>query len=470
MRKVWIVAKREYKAAVLTKAFLISVALMPLLMGGSLLAESLLKGVGAAKERVYAVVDRSPGGRYAQLLLAAVEQRNARDIVDPETGEQVEPRWRLEIIPPSADTPEAILQQRFEISERIRRGELRGLLEIGAQVARPYVPTDPKAAQRFAKAASSRGIFAGGLSELFTDETGVIRFQSDNALSLEFPNWAHREIFRAIFLDRTTSAAVPADKVLAASAPVPLIQRELARRLTSGEIIDGPEISFLIKFLVPLGIIMLMFMMVMVGAPPLMTGVIEEKMQRIAEVLLGSLPPFQLMLGKLLGSCGVALTLAAVYLTGTYLAAQHYGFASLLTPEVMAWFVVYTLLAVFLFGAMFIAIGAACTETKEAQTLMGPVMVIICLPLFVMTTIIQEPDSSFAVAASLFPLSAPFLMTARLAMLPNLPWWQPVVGIVGVVLTTLLVVYAAGRIFRVGILMQGKGANFLEMGRWIFRG
>ena len=128
MRKIWVVAKREYKAAVLTKAFLISVALMPLLMGGSILAETLLKGVGTAKERVFAVIDRSPGGKYAQLLQAAVDQRNARDIIDPETGKQTDPRWKLEIIAPSDPTPEAMLQQRFEISERIRRGEIRGLL------------------------------------------------------------------------------------------------------------------------------------------------------------------------------------------------------------------------------------------------------------------------------------------------------------------------------------------------------
>jgi ABC-2 type transport system permease protein len=470
MRKIWVVAKREYKAAVLTKAFLISVALMPLLMGGSILAETLLKGVGAAKERVFAIIDRSPGGKYAPLLQAAVELRNARDIIDPDTGEQTEPRWRLEILTPSEPTPEAMLQQRFEVSERIRRGEIRGLLEIGANVAKPNVPADPKAAQKAAKAVASKGPLSIGLGQLYTDDAGLIRFQSDNALSLEFPTFAQREIFRAVFLERTTAAQVSAEKVLAAAAPVPLIQRELATRSATGQIVDGAEISFLVKFMVPLGIVMLMFMMVMVGAPPLMSGVIEEKMQRIAEVLLGSLPPFQLMLGKLLGSCGVALTLAAVYLTGTWYAAQHYGFASLLTPEVMAWFLAYTLLAVLMFGALFIAIGAACTDTREAQTLMGPVMVLVCLPLFVMTNIIQEPDSSFAVGASLFPPATPFLMTARLAMLPNLPWWQPVAGIVGVLLTTLLVVYAAGRIFRVGILLQGKGANFVEMARWVFRG
>ncbi|HMP03840.1 MAG TPA: ABC transporter permease [Gemmatales bacterium] len=470
MRKIWIVAKREYKAAVLTKAFIISVALMPLLMGGSILAETLLKGVGAAKERVYVVIDRSPEGKYAKQLEAAVVKRNERDIIDPETQKATDPIWKLEILPPSPPTPEAILEQRFEVSERIRKGEVRGLLEIGADVATPNVPSDPKVAQKAAKAVTARGLMAANLSALFPNDAGVVRFQSDNALSMEFPNWARAEIGRSVFLERTTASQVPPEKVLAAAVPVPLIQRELARRDASGALVDGDEISIFVKFMVPFGIVMLMFMMVMVGAPPLMSGVIEEKMQRIAEVLLGSLPPFGLMLGKLIGSCGVALTLSAVYLTGTWLAAQHYGFANLLTPQVMTWFVAYTLLAVFMFGSVFIAIGAACTDTKEAQTLMGPVMVIVCLPLFVMTNIIQEPDSAFAVGASLFPLATPMLMTARMAILPNLPWWQPVAGIVGVLLTTLLFVYAASRIFRVGILLQGKGANFIEMGRWIFRG
>ena len=82
---------------------------------------------------------------------------------------------------------------------------------------------------------------------------------------------------------------------------------------------------------------MLMFMMVLVGATPLMQGVVEEKMQRIAEVLLGSIRPFGLMLGKLIGTVGVSLTLAGVYLGAGYWAAQYYGFADYLPVEVLVW-------------------------------------------------------------------------------------------------------------------------------------
>jgi ABC-2 type transport system permease protein len=71
---------------------------------------------------------------------------------------------------------------------------------------------------------------------------------------------------------------------------------------------------------------------------------------------------------------------------------------------------------------------------------------------------------------SFFPFATPMLMVARLAVPPGIPWWEPVLGVLGVLATTVLCVYAAGRIFRVGILMQGKGARFGEMVKWVFRG
>ena len=97
-------------------------------------------------------------------------------------------------------------------------------------------------------------------------------------------------------------------------------------------------------------------------------------------------------------------------------------------------------------------------------------MVIACIPLFSLVNVIQEPDSPFALAISFFPPATPMLMIARQAVPPGIAWWQPVLGVVVVLATTLLCVYAAGRIFRVGILMQGKGARFGEMVKWVLRG
>jgi ABC-2 type transport system permease protein len=222
--------------------------------------------------------------------------------------------------------------------------------------------------------------------------------------------------------------------------------------------------------LLPMGLMMLMFMVIMVGATPLVHSVLEEKMQRIAEVLVASVPPFQLMLGKLLGIVGVSLTIVSVYLVGGYLTARHYGYADLFPLHLLGWFFVYQALAVIMFGSMFIAVGAACTEMKETQSTLMPVMLLACFPMFIWVNVVKEPTSMFATSMSFIPVGTPMLMILRLAAAPEIPIWQPILGVVLVLATTLLCVFAAGRIFRVGILMQGKGARISEMMRWVFRG
>jgi len=217
-------------------------------------------------------------------------------------------------------------------------------------------------------------------------------------------------------------------------------------------------------------LMMLMVMVVMIGASPLMQSVLEEKMQRIAEVLLGSVTPFQLMFGKLLGMTGVSLTIATVYLIGAFYALLRAGYGGFFPAEVVWWFALYLILAVFMYGAMFIAVGAAVTDMKEAQSILTPVMLLIFSPLFIWPNVIKEPHATFSVVASLFPPATPMLMLIRQAVPPGVPLWQPLLGFVLVTLMTLATVFAAGRIFRIGILMQGRGAKVGEMMRWIIRG
>jgi ABC-type Na+ efflux pump permease subunit len=217
------------------------------------------------------------------------------------------------------------------------------------------------------------------------------------------------------------------------------------------------------------GCILIMFMIIMAVATPMMQGVLEEKMQRISEVLLGSLSPFELMAGKLLGGGGVALTLSAIYLGGALWAVHYYGFGDQIPPGLIAWFLFYQTLALLMYGSMFIAVGAACTDMKEPQTLMLPVLMPAMIPLFMLGVVLKEPDGILSRAVSFFPPSTPMLMVTRQAMSANIQWWEPILGAVLVLAFTVLCVWAAGKIFRVGILVQGKGARFSEMLSWVFR-
>src|SRR5438067_704203 len=124
MRKIFVVAVREYNAAVRTKTFLIGLLLMPIMMGGSLVISILLQD----KDRRYAVVDRS-GGAAFKILEDAVEKYNKEKSIDPDTGKETRPRILLEQVDPK----KAVAEQRLELSDRVRRGELTGFLDIGAE-------------------------------------------------------------------------------------------------------------------------------------------------------------------------------------------------------------------------------------------------------------------------------------------------------------------------------------------------
>ncbi len=196
----------------------------------------------------------------------------------------------------------------------------------------------------------------------------------------------------------------------------------------------------------------------------------EEKSQRIAEVVLGSARPFQFMAGKVLGGVTVSLTAAMVYVVGGVFAVREMGLAEYVPYHVLPWFFVYTLLAIVMLGATYAAFGSTCNDPSEAQSLMLPAMLPVMIPMFVMVPVLKEPESAFAIALSLFPVFTPILMLIRQTLGGGLPAWQPWVGVGGMALFTLLAVWAAGRVFRVAILMQGTPPKLGRMLRWAIRG
>jgi ABC-type Na+ efflux pump permease subunit len=443
---MWVIAAREYKAAVRTKAFLISLVLVPILWAASIGIQVLVHKAEDRSTKKFAIVDRTDDRGVAAALKAALPVHNEVLIYDRETKEQNEPKFELIEIEPSAPNEDSILRQRYDLSQLCQNGEFEGFLDVG-----PDVYKTEKYEGR--------------------NERRELRYQSAKPGASGFGRWASISSNKGIEKHRLAEYGVSGKEVDTAQSMVHMVSKGLTGRdALTGQIRDATEESRVGNFVMPAILIVLMYFMILVGATPAMHGVIEEKQQRISEVLLGSVSPFQLMLGKLLGVVGVALTVAAVYAIVGGAIARRYGIAELLSPELLAWFFLFLVLAVLTYASLFVAVGAAASDIKETQSLLMPIMLMAAMPMFLLGVVLQDPNGTIAIIGSFFPFTAPMFMTARVAVPPGIPLWQPLAGVAIVLATVVACVWAAGRIFRVGLLLQGKGVKFADLARWIVRG
>jgi len=127
-------------------------------------------------------------------------------------------------------------------------------------------------------------------------------------------------------------------------------------------------------------------------------------------------------------------------------------------------------LAVVLFSSIFMAVGACVNDRKEAQGLLIPVMLLMMFPMFIWLNVVREPTGSMATWTSFVPPATPMLMVLRMSASSEIPLWQPVLGVLLLLATTGLCVFAAGRIFRIGILAQGSVPKLKQLLRWIVTG
>jgi ABC-2 type transport system permease protein len=209
-----------------------------------------------------------------------------------------------------------------------------------------------------------------------------------------------------------------------------------------------------------LGMGILLWMVILTGAGMLLNSVIEEKTSRILDVLLSSVSVPEIMGGKILGVAGVAATVLGVWLSigAALIVATQPQLAGDLVAALMArgllfYFAFYFFAGYLMYATLFITVGAFCETTREAQTLLGPMMILLSVPMVFLTQTIAHPDAPLLQALSWVPLFTPFLMAARVASEP--PLWQ--VAGTGVLLVVVigLELLAAGRAFRAGALSSG---------------
>ena len=437
MRRTLLIAKRDFLAVVRTKAFLVGLVLAPLLFGGGFIGIAFLKAKPDVADKRIAIVDRT--GAVAAAIIQVAEEKNAREMFDKQTGQQVNPRYVFEAVKPEDDAG----AQRLALSDRVRRGELVAFLEIGPQALHPG---EDAAACRVAYYTNAAGL--DEMSRWISDpiNTGLRRVRMAE-LGIDAKRTS--ELLGTPTLDRMS-----------------LVDRDQK----TGAIRAASKKSEVETVVVPMVMMLLLGMIIMVGATPMLPAITEDKRERVIEMLLGSATPFELMMGKVISAVGVSLTSSSFYVAGGTLALSGMGMIGLAPLELLPWFYVYVISDVVMLCALAAALGSATSDPRDAQSLHVFLISPVIIPYFMMMPLMRSPNSLAMTVMSLIPPFTPMIMLTRQAAPGGVPAWQPWVGLVGIVVWTLASVWAASRIFRIGILMQGKTPKLAELARWAIRG
>jgi ABC-2 type transport system permease protein len=430
-RRALLIAKRDYLISVRSKSFLFGLIVFPVIFGGSLIGVALLKATPDLRDRHVAFIDRT--GKLADFMMQAAAGRNAKEMFDKKTGLQLSPRYIIEPAAAQAGDPNL---QRLALSARVRSGELFAFVDAG-------------------------GVSGVVSVTCYTNAGAIDKWQS----------WLSGTVNDAIQTERITEAGIDPGRVPALLAAVTVDNLDLLTRDTkTGAIREPAKRDQLAVFVVPFACMILLMMIVMIGCAPMMAAVTEDKSQRVVEMLLGVATPHDLMMGKVMAGVARSLTSSVLYVTlGSFalIALQVSGAAPL---SLLPWFYVYLIAEVTMLCALSVGLGAACNSPQEAQNLMMVVLAPILVPVFLIMPIVSRPNGLFAIVMSLFPPFTPMLMVLREAMPGGVPPWQLWIGLLGVIGCSLVGVWAASRIFRVAILMQGQPLRIPDLARWAVKG
>lgn len=318
-----------------------------------------------------------------------------------------------------------------------------------------------------------------GSARYFSREGGGLTF-----FSRKITNLVRQTVRNARLLEQDVPQEV--FDILSARVSVDMIKLSETGE-TTGDTAAFAAIGFIMGFLI--------YISMLVYGSVVMQGVIEEKTSRIVEIIISSVRPFDLLLGKVLGIGAMGLVqmtfwailiLAGILFSGTLialfldpsnlnlpasasqdelLAAANISIPAI-DPFVFVWFVLFFLVGYLLYASLFAAIGSSVEQQQDAQSLMLPMMLPIILSILFLQTIVEAPNSTLAIALSMIPLTSPISMVVRFAV-TDLPFWE--IGLSFLILLGSFFgsIWISARIYRVGILMYGKKASFKDLIKWI---
>jgi len=216
----------------------------------------------------------------------------------------------------------------------------------------------------------------------------------------------------------------------------------------------------------PVSVAGLLFIGVMTGGQALLTSTVEEKSNRVIEVLLSAVSPMELMAGKLIGQMAVSLLVLSLYIAMGLTVLTSLSLFGLFNPWLILYVLIFFVIMYLVFGSLMMAIGSAVNEMREAQGLMMPLMLILMIPWILWFPISRNPNSLMSVTLSFLPPVNTFGMLLRMASNTPPPWWQVWLSIAIGVGSVFVAIWFAAKVFRIGLLMYGKPPNIATLIRW----
>lgn len=446
MRRILLVARRDFIATVSTKGFIVGLLVLPALIS----------------------------------LVAALAPR-IPEIRRPVSGEVaiVDPTGRVSAHARAALAPDAIRARRLAEARRVT-----------APVAGAVGPVADQAIERAVGQAPSFTVVQDGPGDAIDDirawlleagsasprlavvvvhrdallrradgELGSYDLYTSRALDEAGERALHESMHEALVSARLESADLDRGAI---EATLRVVRPEAVLVTAAGARSSSRGLAQLLPFAMGL----VLFIGVVVGGQSLMTSMVEEKSSRVVEVLLAAVSPFELMAGKLIGQLGVGLLVLALYVGLGLTALYSFAVLGLIEPMLLVYLVIFFLITYMVFGALMLAIGAAVNQPNEAQSLMVPVLMLLVIPYMLSPMIGQAPNSTFAVVLSFVPPVNTIAMMARLGSESPPPAWQvwatALLGLgAGIVAT-----WFAAKIFRVGLLMHGRPPDLRTLIRW----
>ncbi len=438
--KIVTVIKREYTTRVKSKGFIASLFLMPVLMCGLVALSSFLAIMEGKTEemRKLAVIDET-GEIFDQMQEAIAKHRTFQH-----KGELVYQVYRE-----TATTEE----EKTVLQERVRTKNLYAYLEIPKDV---FANADVRFYARTVTNSNVQNALRRIISDIVRDK----RFAESG--------YSRREVSQLMRSVGFNAYAVKSGKGKDGGAKVESAI-ETGARLGLGYIL-----------------VFVLYMFVLIYANSIMRSVLEEKTTRIVEVIISSIKPHQLLLGKLVGVCSVCLTMFAVWVGFGVLLVMNiepilgiFGIDGLPTPliliietvkassaEILTYFFIYFIIGFFMYSTLYAVVGAICSSEEEAQQTGVPLTMLVVIPFVLMFQLFRIPDSTLSVLLSHIPFFSPILMFMRINVLMP-PLWEILLNILVMCATVLLVTLISGKIYRIGILMYGKRPTLGQLWQWM---